>query len=111
MTDSPTAVGPGLGRPGRLALTGYAFEQGLCLLPLIPGLVLFVVGGVLVLVWVGLLLVAASVPLIRLVANRQRQIAARVLAIDIPPQYRPTPSDGAVAWLRTVVADPMTWRD
>ena len=52
---------------------------------------LFVVGGVLVVVWVGMLLVAAAVPLIRLIANRQRHIAGRVLGVDLPPPYRPAP--------------------
>jgi signal transduction histidine kinase len=111
MTDSPAAVEPQPAPPSRLLLTAYAAEQVLWIVPLLVGLVLFVVGGVLVVVWVGVLLVAAAVPLIRLVANRQRQIAAQVLGIDIPSQYRPIPQGGPLVWLRTVVADPMTWRD
>ena len=42
-------------------------------------------------VWVGILLVVAAVPLIRVIANRQRHIAGRVLGVDLPPPYRPLP--------------------
>jgi signal transduction histidine kinase len=111
MTDSPTVVEPRPDLPGRLRITAYAAEQVLWMVPLVLGLVLFVVGGVLVVVWVGVLLVAAAVPLIRLVADRQRLVAARVIGIEIPTQYRPVPEGGPLVWLRTVVADPMTWRD
>ena len=34
-----------------------------------------------------------------------------MIGIDIPTQYRPIPEGGPLVWLRTVVADPMTWRD
>jgi signal transduction histidine kinase len=98
-------------QPGRLLLTGYAVEQVLWMIPLVIGLVLFVVGGVLVLVWVGVLLVLAAVPLIRLVANRQRHIAGQVLGVDLATPYRPLPEGGPLVQLRTMVADPMTWRD
>ena len=73
MTESPAAVEQPPAQPGRLRLTAYAAEQVLWMVPLVVGLVLFVVGGILVVVWVGVLLVAAAVPLIRLVANRQRR--------------------------------------
>ena len=52
------------------------------MVPLVLGLVFFVVGGLLVVVWVGIFLVAAAVPLIRVIANRQRHIAGRVLGVD-----------------------------
>jgi signal transduction histidine kinase len=97
--------------PGRLQLTGYAAEQVLWLVPLVIGLVLFVVGGLLVVVWVGVVFVVAAVPLIRVVANRQRQFAGRVLGVDLPPPYRPAPEGGPLVQLRSVLADPMTWRD
>ncbi len=111
MTDSPTAAEQEPAQPGRLLLTGYAAEQVLWLIPLVIGLVLFVVGGVLVVVWVGVLLVVTAVPLIRLVANRQRHIAGRVLGADLPPPYRPLPAGGPLIQLRSVLTDPMTWRD
>jgi signal transduction histidine kinase len=92
-------------QPGRLLLTAYAAEQVVWMVPL-------VVGGVLVVVWAGLLLVALAVPLIRLVANRQRQIAGHVLGADLPPPYKPRPEGGnLLTWLRAVLTDPMTWRD
>ena len=75
------------------------------------GLVLFVVGGLLVVVWVGIFLVAAAVPLIRVIANRQRHIAGRVLGVDLPPPYRPLPERGPLVRLVAMLTDPMTWRD
>ena len=81
------------------------------MVPLVLGLVLFVVGGLLVVVWVGILLVAAAVPLIRVIANRQRHIAGRVLGVDLPPPYRPLPERGPLVRLVAMLTDPMTWRD
>jgi signal transduction histidine kinase len=98
-------------QPGRLLLTAYAAEQVLWLAPLLVGLVLFVVGGLLVVVWAGVLLVAAAVPLIRWIANRQRRIAGHVLGTELPPPYKPVPDGGPLIKLRSVVSDPMTWRD
>jgi len=98
-------------QPSTFLLTGYAVEQVLWLVPLILGLVLFVVGGLLVLVWVGILFVAAAVPLIRVIANRQRHIAGRVLGVELPTPYRPLPEHGPIVRLIAVLTDPMTWRD
>jgi len=104
VTESPTA-------PGRLRLTAYAAEQVVWLVPLLLGLVLFVVGGVLVVVWAGVVLVIAAVPLIRVVARRQRELAGRVLGVELPSTYRPAPPGGPLLRLRSMLADPMTWRD
>ncbi len=98
-------------QPGRLRLTAYAAEQLLWLVPLLVALVLVVVGGVLVVVWVGVGLVVVGVPIIRAIANRQRHIAGEVLGVPVPTPYRPIPPGGPLLRLRTVVADPMTWRD
>ena len=98
-------------RPGRLRLTAYAAEQVLWLVPLLLGLVLFVVGGVLVIVWVGIALVIAALLLVRVVADRQRRIAGRVLGIDVPSPYRPAPPGGPLVRLWSMIGDPMTWRD
>ncbi len=98
-------------QPSTFLLTGYAVEQVLWLVPLLLGLVLFVVGGLLVLIWVGILLVAAAVPLIRVIANRQRHIAGHVLGVDLPPPYRPLPERGPLLRLLAMLSDPMTWRD
>ncbi|MDX6371953.1 MAG: hypothetical protein QOD98_941 [Nocardioidaceae bacterium] len=111
MSDSNPVPEPARVQPSRLQLTGYAAEQVLWIVPLITGLVLFVVGGVLVVVWVGVLLVAAAIPLIRLIANRQRHIAGRLLGADLPPPYKPMPDGGPLIRLRSVLTDPMTWRD
>jgi signal transduction histidine kinase len=111
VSDSNPVPEPTRAQPSRLQLTGYAAEQVLWIVPLITGLVLFVVGGVLVVVWVGVLLVAAAIPLIRLIANRQRHIAGRLLGADLPPPYKPMPDGGPLIRLRSVLTDPMTWRD
>jgi signal transduction histidine kinase len=97
--------------PGRLLLTGYAAEQVIWIVPLLLGLVLFLVGGVLVLLWVGIPLVAAGLALIRVIASRQRYIAGRVLGVELPTPYRPLPDSGPLLRLRTALLDPMTWRD
>jgi signal transduction histidine kinase len=111
VSDSTPVPAQEAAPPGRLLITGYAAEQVLWLVPLLLGLVLFVVGGVLVVVWVGILLVAAAIPLIRLVTNRQRHIAGRLLGADLPPPYKPIPRGGPLVQLRSVLTDPMTWRD
>lgn len=97
--------------PSRLRLTAYAAEQVLWLVPLVLGLVLFVAGGLLVVVWVGVVLVLASVFLLRGLADRNRQVAGRVLGLRLPPPYRPLVDEGPLLRLRTMVADPFTWRD
>jgi signal transduction histidine kinase len=111
MSDPTPAPAPERAQPGHLQLTGYAAEQVLWLVPLVVGLVFFLVGGLLVVVWAGILLVAAAIPLIRLIANRQRQIAGRILDVDLPPPYRPLADEGPLLRLRSVLTDPMTWRD
>jgi signal transduction histidine kinase len=111
VSDTHPVPEPARSQPGRLQLTAYAAEQVLWIVPLVLGLVLFVVGGVLVVVWVGVLLVAAAIPLIRWIANRQRHIAGQVLGADLPSPYKPTPAGGPLFQLRSVLTDPMTWRD
>jgi signal transduction histidine kinase len=98
-------------RPGPLRVTAYAAEQVLWLVPLILGLVLFVVGGVLAIIWVGIALVLGGLLLVRMVADRQRRIAGRVLGIDVPSPYRPRPPGGPLVRLWSMIGDPMTWRD
>ena len=107
----PTVIEKLREQPSPFLLTGYAVEQVLWMVPLVLGLVLFVVGGLLVVVWVGIFLVAAAVPLIRVLANRQRHIAGRVLGVDLPPPYRPLPERGPLLRLVAMLTDPMTWRD
>ena len=104
-----TPVRPGT--PGRLLLTGYAVAQFLLSIPLLVLLVLWIVGGVLVIVWIGLGFLAAALPATRWIANLHRAMAARVIGAPVPVPYRPLPPDGFFTKLRAVAADPMTWRD
>ncbi len=98
-------------RAGPLLLTAYAAEQVLWLVPLLVGLVLFVVGGVLAIVWVGIPIVFAAILLVRVLAERQRRIAARVLGIEVPSPYKPAPRGNPFSRLWSMISDPMTWRD
>lgn len=106
-TPAPTASTT----PGRLRLTAYALVQVLWLVPLLVIFVLVVVGGVLVVVWVGLALLVAAIPALRWFADRQRAMAGRVLGVPVPSPYRPVPPGGPLVRLRAIAADPMTWRD
>lgn len=97
--------------PGRLRLTGYAALQALTLVPLIVLLVFWVVGGVLMIVWVGALLLAVAIPATRALANGHRRMAAAVLGRELPAPYAPLRGLAPLARLRAVATDPMTWRD
>lgn len=108
-TGSPT--GSPTGRPGRLRLTGYAALQVLAFVPLVVLFVLWVVGGVLMVVWVGALLLAPAIPATRWLADRHRRMAASVLGMPLPAPYAPLAGRGPLDRLRTVALDPMTWRD
>jgi signal transduction histidine kinase len=97
--------------PSRLRLTGYAALQVLATVPLIVLFVLWVVGGVLMVVWVGAVFLAIAIPTTRWLANGHRRMAADVLGRNLPAPYvalegRPIPNR-----LRVVATDPMTWRD
>ena len=65
-TTPPTVLPAPTPRPGPLRLTAYAAEQVAWLVPLLIGLVLFVTGGVLAIIWVGIALVLAGLLLVRL---------------------------------------------
>ena len=107
MSTTPTTA-----PPGRLLLTGYAVAQLFLSFVLIVLFVLWVVGGVLVVVWVGLgILVAraAGDPVDREPAPVDGRRACsgtrcRRRTVRCPP-------GGFFAKARTVLADPMTWRD
>ena len=94
-----------------MLLTGYAVAQLFLSIVMIVMFVLWVVGGVLVVVWVGIGLLAALLPATRWIANLHRRMAARTLGTPVPVPYRPLPPGGFVPKARTVLADPMTWRD
>ncbi|WP_340539333.1 sensor histidine kinase [Nocardioides sp. GXZ039] len=96
--------------PSRLRLTGYAAAQLLLGILALVLLVLTVIGGALLIVWVGALLLAVALPSTRAIAGWQRQMAADVLGVEVPRPYRPVPRRPLAA-LAAVARDPMTWRD
>jgi signal transduction histidine kinase len=109
--STPQSTGMTTSTPGRLLLTAYAVAQFFLSILMLVLFVLWAVGGVLVVVWVGLGILAAVLPATRWVANLHRQMAGRTLGVVLPPPYRPLPPGGYFVKARTVLADPMTWRD
>ena len=105
------APAPDLRPPSRLLMTGYAGLQVLAFVPVVLLFVLWVVGGVLMIVWVGALLLAVAVPATRALANAHRRMAGRVLGHPLPAPYTPLQGLGPVERMRAVALDPMTWRD
>ncbi|WP_248582446.1 sensor histidine kinase [Nocardioides sp. InS609-2] len=97
--------------PSRLQLTGYAALQVASVVPLVVLFVLWVAGGVLMVIWVGALLLTAVIPVTRGLANAHRRMASRVLSSPVPTPYVPTEGRKLLARLRIVATDPMTWRD
>ncbi len=95
----------------RLRLTGYAVAQLFLAIVLIVLLVLWIVGGVLVVIWIGLPILAGTLAATRWIANLHRTMAARTLGSPVPVPYRPLPRAGFFDKARVVLADPMTWRD
>ncbi len=95
----------------KLRLTGYAAQQLLLAIPVLLVFVLSVVGGVLVIVWIGIPLLLLTIPAGRWVADRHRAMAGDVLGSALPSPYRPRPPGGRVAQLTNWASDPMTWRD
>jgi len=97
--------------PSRLRLTSYAALQLLLVVPSVLVFVLVVLGGVLVVAWIGLGVLLVAVPACRWLANTHRTMAGRVLGTPIPDQYQPRPEGGVVAKVTGWATDPMTWRD
>ncbi|CAI9419514.1 sensor histidine kinase [Nocardioides sp. T2.26MG-1] len=95
----------------RLRLTGYAVAQFFLSIAMLVLAALWVVGGVLVVVWVGLALLAGTLAATRAIANAHRTMAARTLGQPVPVPYRPLPDGSFFDKARVVLADPMTWRD
>lgn len=100
-----------MGTVERLRLTWYAVAQLCWAVVLVVLGALWIVGGALVVVWVGLGILAGVLPATRWIANQHRAMAARTLGQPVPVPYRPLPRAGFFARARVVVADPMTWRD
>lgn len=112
MNDSTPAPGAAPGAaPGRLRITGYAAAHVALFVPVVLLFVIWVVGGVLMIVWAGALLLTAAVPVTRAIANLHRRMAGRVLGMPLPAPYSSLEGLGPIARLRVVALDPMTWRD
>ncbi len=94
----------------RLAVTGYAALQVLLFVPVLAVFILTVVSGVLAVVWVGVLFLIGLLPVVRMLAEAHRTMAARTLGRPVPSLYLPLP-DGPLARLRVRLSDMMTWRD
>ena len=97
--------------PSRLRLTGFAALQAVSFVPLVVLFTFWVVGGVLMVVWVGALLLAVAVPATRWLANGHRRMASAVLGQTLPAPYVPLAGRPVINRLRVVATDPMTWRD
>lgn len=98
-------------RASRRRMTWYAALQVLAFVPLVVLFVLWVVGGVLMVAWVGAPLLAAAIPATRWLAGTHRRMAADVLGRPLPEPYAPLTGRSFVQRLRVVATDPMTWRD
>lgn len=77
----------------------------------LAALILTLVSAVLVVVWVGLPMLFASLALVRLLARAHRALAARVLGDRIDEPYLPSPGGSFAARLRHRLTDGATWRD
>jgi signal transduction histidine kinase len=97
--------------PGRLRMTGYAAAQLLLAVPALVLLILTVVAGSLSLIIIGIPVLLLTLPALRWIADRHRQMAGRVLGTPLPPAYRPTRPGGLFPRLIGWASDPMTWRD
>ncbi|MCX6398672.1 MAG: sensor domain-containing protein [Propionibacteriales bacterium] len=97
-------------RAGRWAATGYAALHVLLFAPVVVVFVLVNVSAVLVVVWVGVLLLAGLLPLMRALVGVHRSTAGRLLGTPLVAPYRPLPG-GLLRNLQTRAADSMTWRD
>lgn len=97
-------------RAARWAATGYAALHVLLFVPVVLTFVLVTVSAVLVVVWVGVLLLAGLLPVMRGLAGWHRSMAGAVLGTPLAAPYRPLPG-GLLRDLNTRATDPMTWRD
>ncbi|WP_157538538.1 MULTISPECIES: sensor histidine kinase [unclassified Nocardioides] len=97
-------------RAGRWAVTGYAALQVLLFVPVVVAFVLVVVSAALVVVWLGVLLLAGLLPVMRGLVGWHRTMSGRILGAPTTAPYLPLPG-GPIANLQVRAADPMTWRD
>lgn len=95
---------------GTLRVTGYAALHVLLFAPVLALFLLTVIGGVLAIVWIGVLLLMGLLPGVRALADLHRSMASRILGEPVPALYLPLPH-GPLARLRVQLTDMMTWRD
>jgi len=99
------------GQPaGRWAVTGYAALHVLLFVPVVVTFVLVKVSAILVVVWVGILLLPAVLPIMRGLVGLHRALAARILGAAVVSPYRRLPG-GLLRDLHTRATDPTTWRE
>ncbi|KRC53672.1 hypothetical protein ASE19_13255 [Nocardioides sp. Root79] len=91
-------------------MTGYAALQVLLFVPVVVAFVLVVVSAALVVVWLGVLLLAGLLPVMRGLVGWHRTMSGRILGAPTTAPYLPLPG-GPIANLQVRAADPMTWRD
>jgi signal transduction histidine kinase len=110
--DGWRALASAEGAPGVLAASGYL------LLSFPIGLFWFVVvvvglsaGASLVIVWVGLPVLAATLLLAQVGAGAERGRLRSSLGIDLPQPYRPLPSGSHWSRWWACASDPAVWRD
>jgi signal transduction histidine kinase len=91
-----------------LRAAGSVTVQGALSVLLLPMLIL---SAVLVVVWVGIPLLAATLHLLRSLAMWQRRLAGRVLGIPVASPYRPVVGGRMTDGLRVRLTDSATYRD
>lgn len=96
---------------GRWQLFGIALALvGLWVVGL-ASLVLLVVAVALLVIWIGLPLLLASLAMLRWFARLHRRIAGQVLGLPLLDPYLPLPPGGLFVRLRFRLTDRATWRD
>jgi signal transduction histidine kinase len=100
-----------LGFRQRARMTGYAAEQVLWFPVLLIGMIVTAVGAGLSLIVVGLPVLEAGMALNRAVADRHRELAARVTGVRLPEPHRRERAGGWLMKLWARAEDPMTWRE
>ena len=98
--------------PGIWRSNGYlraSFPLGIVTFTYLLTMVLL--GVSLLVVWVGVPILVATVASARWLAGGERRRAGRLLREPIPSLYRPRERRGVLGYLRTAIGDSATWKD